>query len=853
MKKILAIISILIFILLTAHFSISATYLPRAGNAQRYSSGGQVLVSSGAQIWVYQAGTTTLATLYSTSTGSAQTNPVIADRYGNYLYYAANGRYDETIVGPAGTSPVNIYSVGIGVGSSSSVWVDTVDYATFSEAVSVAAVLNRGVLTSTTVTISTGMTVTVPVSVVAGGRIVLSSSPTVTFSEFNANSRKVFYSSGTGTVKFSRDGGVEPNPYWWGAKGDNATDSLSAIQAAIDSVSSDSTPTTSFAVWGGGVGARGMNAAKISLPHGRYKIGGALSVPTGVMIEGNNSLVTQTTTSANMIEFRWTTGYGYYGTFMNGLQNITLNCAGKGEIGLLMNKVNWSNVSNVIVTGCSTGIVLQEVQYTTFTQINSYDNSVDGIVLTYSPDQVTLFPIDNVFINVNASLNDRYGLVLHASNHNYFYKTDLSRNTVADMVIGGTRWGTPAGYATSNNAFYDTKVEHNRDDVPTSGYAIIIDGASGTTFTNLSVSRQLLGTLYDPYFKWLYNNGFNTVINNPYDFNLAVGGTALLENPSVPGDYSIFRAIAFNGLLVNYGAHWQQDYIHTAATDSTDANAAASSRYAYTYATQGGMASHNYTARGLAGTGDVAFSGRVVGDVADRFYIAGDGTINWGDGTGATDTTLYRTFGGGGIRTGGDLTVDGLSAAASHRSTLFTPAVKNLYMTLQSGLFEIPGTILYMLTSTISNTSADSRGIYINPTYNQTSGSGTNSILYIAPTYSAVSTGIQYAIRVQEASASAPAFSVNRTGFVSAVTGTSVASAATITLTGKVTPITGSAAIVTINVPYTGFQGEVELIPVDGAFTTTNAGNIAIASTAVIGRTLRMTYVPATSKWYPSY
>jgi hypothetical protein len=42
------------------------------------------------------------------------------------------------------------------------------------------------------------------------------------------------------------------------------------------------------------------------------------------------------------------------------------------------------------------------------------------------------------------------------------------------------------------------------------------------------------------------------------------------------------------------------------------------------------------------------------------------------------------------------------------------------------------------------------------------------------------------------------------------------------------------------------------LIPT-GIFTTTTAGNIALASTAVVNKALYMIYDPTTAKWYPSY
>ena len=82
--------------------------------------------------------------------------------------------------------------------------------------------------------------------------------------------------------------------------------------------------------------------------------------------------------------------------------------------------------------------------------------------------------------------------------------------------------------------------------------------------------------------------------------------------------------------------------------------------------------------------------------------------------------------------------------------------------------------------------------------------------------------------------------------------GTNVASATTITPTGSIFHVTGTTAIDTINIPYTGFNGSITIIP-DGIFTTTTAGNIALASTAVVSKALIMTYDATTAKWYPSY
>ena len=80
-----------------------------------------------------------------------------------------------------------------------------------------------------------------------------------------------------------------------------------------------------------------------------------------------------------------------------------------------------------------------------------------------------------------------------------------------------------------------------------------------------------------------------------------------------------------------------------------------------------------------------------------------------------------------------------------------------------------------------------------------------------------------------------------------------IASAGVIAPVAGVAFVSGAAAIATITVPGSlSGGGRITLIPT-GTFTTTTAGNIGLASTAVVGKALIMTYVPSTGKWYPSY
>lgn len=84
----------------------------------------------------------------------------------------------------------------------------------------------------------------------------------------------------------------------------------------------------------------------------------------------------------------------------------------------------------------------------------------------------------------------------------------------------------------------------------------------------------------------------------------------------------------------------------------------------------------------------------------------------------------------------------------------------------------------------------------------------------------------------------------------------SLASAATIAPTAPVTHVTGTTTVSTITAPsgfaVSGLGGCLRLVP-DGLWATNTAGNIAIASTAVVSKMLIMCYDNATSKWYPSY
>ena len=81
-----------------------------------------------------------------------------------------------------------------------------------------------------------------------------------------------------------------------------------------------------------------------------------------------------------------------------------------------------------------------------------------------------------------------------------------------------------------------------------------------------------------------------------------------------------------------------------------------------------------------------------------------------------------------------------------------------------------------------------------------------------------------------------------------------IASATTIAPTTSTVFVSGVTTVATITAPapIATAGGHIRIIPT-GIFLTNTAGNIALASTSIVNKTLTMTYDPTTAKFYPSY
>lgn len=92
----------------------------------------------------------------------------------------------------------------------------------------------------------------------------------------------------------------------------------------------------------------------------------------------------------------------------------------------------------------------------------------------------------------------------------------------------------------------------------------------------------------------------------------------------------------------------------------------------------------------------------------------------------------------------------------------------------------------------------------------------------------------------------------NPAGDAFAPTAAVASAAGAITPSGPLFHVTGTSAITGFTLPAGFVSGSFTVIP-DGLWTTTNAGNIALGSTAVVSKPITFTYDPNTAKFYPSY
>lgn len=182
----------------------------------------------------------------------------------------------------------------------------------------------------------------------------------------------------------------------------------------------------------------------------------------------------------------------------------------------------------------------------------------------------------------------------------------------------------------------------------------------------------------------------------------------------------------------------------------------------------------------------------------------------------------------------------GFQNSAVGQGTLYsnTTGSSNSAVGLNAGRFIADG----VTALTITNNST-----YIGYNTRPLADNSTNEIVI---GYSAIGIGSNTTTIGNSSTLATKVFGVQATGQVAPP----IASATTIAPTTSIVFVSGTTSIATITPP-TGIAttgGQITIIPT-GVFATTTAGNIALATTTVVGKALIMTYDATTTKWYPSY
>jgi hypothetical protein len=186
-----------------------------------------------------------------------------------------------------------------------------------------------------------------------------------------------------------------------------------------------------------------------------------------------------------------------------------------------------------------------------------------------------------------------------------------------------------------------------------------------------------------------------------------------------------------------------------------------------------------------------------------------------------------------------------------------TTGVTGTLTVANGGSGRTTGTTAYALVATGTTATGAQQTLATGATTDILVGGGASAL----PVWT-TATGTGAPVRAASPSLSSPTItgtvtydSASYSGFnANAAAAPTLASAGTITPTETVSFVSGTTTVSTITVPssFSTGGGQITLIPT-GLWATNTAGNVALATTAVVSKALIMTYDSATGKWYPSY
>jgi len=199
----------------------------------------------GCTITVYNAGTTTPASIFVDAAGNPKANPFTADAVdASFFFYAAGGVYDIKLSGTGIVTPFTISNVVI-TDASSKLDYNIGDYNSFSEAVDAMPATGATLVINQPTPAIVNKTIPnyVTLKFTGKGELNLTNGVTLTPNgPIEAGIRQIFVNAlggGQGTVSFANNSSIsEIYPEWWGAiadatSGSLGTDSTGALNAAF--------------------------------------------------------------------------------------------------------------------------------------------------------------------------------------------------------------------------------------------------------------------------------------------------------------------------------------------------------------------------------------------------------------------------------------------------------------------------------------------------------------------------------------------------------------------------------------------------------------------------------------------
>lgn len=350
------------------------------------------------------------------------------------------------------------------------------NYGSFANAVTAIGANTATLTVSQQINITSNQTVAsnITLKVLPGGSFNISAGATLTINgPFVADFYQVF--SGSGDVRFGNGYIREVYPQWWGAVGDGSTDCTTAIQAAIDSLSTFTT----------GLPMRESCGGKIFIPTGQYKITDTISSYSSITVEGAGAWSTEILVYGTVTDAFSVAGGDRFDryTTQGALRFLRITATGTG-----------ATVNNLVRLNSCYGYVLDKVSLETSSQYCLYiHDSID-------------IQVFNSYCTAGTSAGLYVGVTLDTvSTTLRFYNCYF--NTCTD--------GPGANVAGLGIAFHDCIFESNGTNTASLGHGVIV--------------RYGTATFHSCY--WENNGGYDGKFGT--EWNDSYRATVGITNPTV--------------------------------------------------------------------------------------------------------------------------------------------------------------------------------------------------------------------------------------------------------------------------------------------------------------------------------